>query len=116
MASIFQINVRLAETSAIGGFAGFGLIRWDDIDDTPPTFLDAPGPLANIDLDWIYRFVAPVPQGTPGGTIYSPGSDVLQHSRARRKLENTSGLLACFETIDVSAFFAVDARVLIKQV
>ncbi len=98
----------------LGGFVAFGMIRWMDVDDVAPIF-SIPDPLANIDLDWIIRIVSPVP-GNSAGILLGQPLDKVYESRARRKLENTAGLLGVFSSIDANANLQVDVRVLLKQV
>ncbi len=100
-----------------GGFAGIGVIRWMDLDNTAPVGADVPGPLSNCDLDWIARWVGVFPEGVNAGTLGNMNIfDNTHLSKARRKLENTAGLLVCFETDGVPAAFGIDLRMLLKQV
>ncbi len=102
------------------GFAAIGIIRWDGIDALPP--VDCPLPLTDGNLDWMARWVGPIPLGTVAGTVITPNIfDITHLSKAKRKLENTAGLLISFEysnPIDTTTAvsFASDHRYLLQQV
>ncbi len=102
------------------GFVSCGIIRWDGVDDQPP--VDCPLPLTDGNLDWMCRWVSPLPVGLAAGAVLSPNIfDITHLSKAKRKLENTAGLLWSVEysnpigtTTGVS--IATDHRYLLQQV
>lgn len=110
-----------AGTTTITGVGALGIIRWNDKDDTVPAAGELPDPLDNADLDWIGRWVAPFVVGMPALSQGNP--NVFEHThliKARRKLENTSGILAVFSAAGLGAGVTVqatfDMRFLLRQV
>jgi len=112
------LNCLNAITMVGGGFAGVGLIRWTDLDNVAPTPADTPGVFSDGNMDWLARWVAPYPSGVLAGTLGNMNIfDNTHLSKAKRKLENSAGILCCFEVLAASSFnFACDFRFLIQQV
>jgi hypothetical protein len=102
----------------IGGFIGIGIIRWDSKNNAVPFSAYLPDPLDDSELDWMARWVLPIPPGLPApGLIGVNIFDNTHLSKAKRKLENTSGLLWVMSTsLSVSATAAADHRFLLQQV
>jgi hypothetical protein len=114
LASLKTIN----NTNPFFEYAAIGIIRWDHTDSTVP--LNAPGPLRNCDADWIVRIVFLIAPATAiGSNLSSNIFDNTHLSKAKRRLGNNSGILACFETAatagNYSVAFGLDARCLIKE-
>jgi len=114
------VQMRVIGTPVLGGFAGIGVIRWDGILSTD-TLTVPPNPIEDFDLDWMARWIAPIPDGTTSGTVLSPNIfDNTHLTKAKRKLENTSGLL-WVAAVDLALApaaisFASDHRFLVQQV
>jgi hypothetical protein len=123
MYTLVQIAITTSAANLVGGgLIGFGLIEWMDVNDTIPT--DPPLPVTDGDRDWIYRFVAPVPVNNSGAILtqfFSPGTEKLQESHAKRRLGQTKGILGVFQSFlspcgSVGPFSIVaDLRFLIKE-
>ena len=96
-----------------GSFIGFGVIAWDAIDDTVPTQI--PRPITDCNLDWVTRAVAPVPLGTPAGTVFTLTFDFTHLSSARRRLGAERGILGVIETDNVAASISTDTRCLLRE-
>jgi hypothetical protein len=101
--------------TGFGGFAGIGVIAWNYVDDNVP--LDIPQVLSpDGDMDWIARWIGVAPMTTPAGTNLNPNIfDNTHLNKARRRLGNDRSLLVVFETVDISANYAIDLRALIKE-
>jgi hypothetical protein len=68
------------------------------------------------DMDWIARWVGPVPFGSPIGTLPNPNIfDNTHLVKARRRLGNDRSLLLVYETVGVGAHIVSDIRTLIKE-
>jgi len=118
--SFVQMRLGSVALSLDAGYAALGIIRWDGLDATAP--VDCPLPLTDGNLDWMARWVQPIPLGTNSGTILAPNIFDLTHlSKAKRKLENTAGLLISWEfdagiEITSAVSIASDHRYLLQQV
>jgi hypothetical protein len=98
--------------------AAIGIIAWDSKDNTLP--IDCPDPLRDCDLDWIVRIVGAAPPGSGALTAYNPNVfDNTHLSKAKRRLGNQTGILACFSNglgVNGPAVdMFIDARCLIKE-
>ena len=114
MATRMTFGIYLPASSA-GGLVAAGVIAWSDINDVVPS--DPPGPITNVNQDWIIRQVFAIPPSYPGGFIGGPSLDTAYYSKARRRLGNDRGLLLVVENFatGVSLNYAVDVRFLLKE-
>jgi len=99
-----------------GGYAAIGIIAWDGSTSAAP--VDPPGPLSDLDFDWINRWVGPVVNHAPAGTFLNMNIfDNTHLSKARRRLPSGTGILVCFEGEGLASFvdYACDIRCLIKE-
>jgi hypothetical protein len=95
----------------------FGLISWNDINDTVP--LDFPDPFDNIEADWIcvgaLPFYSPVSGTVFGGTTSERGDGMVQYN-AKRRLGNDKGiLLSVVNDSPVTVLWKFAYRGLIKE-
>lgn len=79
----------------------FGLIAWDQNNDSPVSLALQPNPIHDGNYDWLYRGVfqdvfSASAVVTPAGAYGAPRFDMQFDSRARRKLPTGTGLLACW--------------------
>ncbi len=96
------------------GVVAFGLIAWDDINNTPPVTTECPGPITNGNLDWILRTALPF--NGPVGSITSVNLDGQFRSKARRRLGSSRTVLLVVEALGLAVTsFTADVRVLIKE-
>jgi len=97
----------------------WGILRWDDIDDTVPTALERPSPFSNPDLDWInWGFFANSLSGAQLNYQASIGGAGLDtDSRAMRRLGNRAGVMFVIEVaaglVGVNLDFGI--RCLLKE-
>ncbi len=117
MALRLDFTYRL-NAAAAGHIVGFGVIAWDNKDDTIPAA--TPLPIGNPQLDWIIVARSSVPSGTPTGTtvFYHNENAVNTYSKARRRLGNQTGLLYVLEitpAASVNVNYTFSARYLIKE-
>ncbi len=114
MASRWFVSARILTGGAsLTSFVGWGLIAWDSTTDADPN--PCPDPIANCDLDWINRYVVPVPF-SPVGTIIEQPFDNVHLSKAKRRLGQDRGILLVFSQVggfDVA--LGADVRCLIKE-
>jgi hypothetical protein len=102
-------------TGSPWGAIGLGIITWSDINDVAPLSADAPGPINNTDLDWIWRFVQPVGP-LSASSYYGQLLDSSTMSKAKRRLGSDHGILVVAENLtSASLAFYMDVRVLIKE-
>jgi len=91
-----RMSVIVTQVAAGATHAAWGLIAWDDQNDTVPT--DPPLPLGSPSMDWIlHDWIL-----TTGTGIlqynWSPGfTGLMADSRAMRRLGQSRGLLFCLE-------------------
>ncbi len=100
---------------ASAGFAAVGLIAWDAVSDAVPALI--PDPLQQCELDWITRFVWPIPAGDPITILNGVDFDLAHLSKAKRRLGNQTSILyvATVTAVSGAVNFAADVRVLIKE-
>lgn len=115
MATRLVSSVLWAAGSTYGGAAAWGLIAWDDINDTPPVGAECPGPFTNGNLDWIMRQVHPN-AGAATGSLVQPGDNTVV-AKSRRRLGTSRGILAVLETNSAGTLSGAyaDVRCLIKE-
>jgi len=82
---------------------GFGLVRWDGRDETPPSILDVPFPTTEGNFDWIVRIAQPdcFTASAAVANVYAeffPRVTRDAESKAKRKLSTGAGLLAVADT------------------
>ncbi len=104
-----------------GAAIGIGLIAWSGRFDTSVVGgPDTPLPLSDGNLDWILRYVLPIPSG------YNPAADQLHGeamwdnhhlSKAKRRLGQDHGILMVAESKQITNFWSIniDVRMLIKE-
>ena len=111
----------IANTGTSAGVVrgAFGIIAWDDIDDTVPTATNVPSPYSNPDLDWIWwSFFATANALLPlqyQASLGASGSDI--DSKAMRRLGNRRGVLFVGELTAGSSSigFEFGIRCLLKE-
>jgi hypothetical protein len=105
--------------SFAGAAIGIGLIAWSSKDDNIPSPGDTPLPLSDGELDWINRWVLPLPLGfnAAGDDIFFQNLDDVHLSKAKRRLGSDNGILIVAETKLVTNFWSIsaDVRCLIKE-
>jgi hypothetical protein len=100
-----------------GAAIGIGLIVWSSKDDSIPSAAATPLPLSDGELDWVNRWVIPIPQGQSSlETIYNE-LDNVHLSKAKRRLGQDNGILLVAETKLLSNSWGIstDVRCLIKE-
>ncbi len=105
----------ITQSVSLGGAIGFGLIAWDDFNNTPPASTEAPGPITNGNLDWILRQVFPIASGLGSSVVISDVLDMHSRSRARRRLGSSRTVLLVVEGTGANFNWSADVRVLIKE-
>lgn len=116
-ARVFAAVRQAAAAPAGGALATFGIIVASGDPDltTVPTLV--PDPSLDPEADWLYRWSAPIPPNSPGGTLwFNAGADTTIVTRARRRIPNGSGLMGVMSATGLGALsedWTVDVRYLI---
>jgi hypothetical protein len=102
-----------------GAVVGVGLIAWSSKDDNIPAPGDTPLAVGDGELDWINRWLFPIPQGfnPDAGQIFQPMLDNVHLSKAKRRLGSDMGILLVAEAKNTTNdwTFSSDVRCLIKE-
>jgi len=96
----------------------WGVIAWDDRDDTVPGAGELPDPEDDPEFDWIlHNFYRIPPARTSHTFIYPGGAIETSVSHAQRKLGNTKGILLVCSSAAVAATvgIAFAGRCLLKD-
>ncbi len=117
--SLGTLNFFKPVSSSVRG--AWGLITWDDIDDSPPVGGDNPAPYTRPDLNWIwheYLFSPAIAGAGAAGSASSLGPGTLVQSKAMRKLPDPRGVLFVVQNaVSSTASFSFMAgwRCLLKE-
>jgi hypothetical protein len=115
--TVVKILLHVGGHRADGGLQNsklqFGIIAWDDINNTAP--VDYPTPSANVNLDWMITGARSFSQGG----FDSEGKDGSGwiESNAMRRMGNTKGLLFVIEYNGLfqNALWSLAFRYLLKE-
>jgi len=116
-----QISMCIFKPTSGSIRGAWGLITWDDIDDTAPVGAELPGPFTRPDLSWIahgYIFSSAISGAGAVGFSSQLGPGTLVDVKSMRRLPDPRGILLVVEnhsTSTVSFSWMAGVRCLLKE-